>query len=149
MKYALHSAAIVLATLATACGTSTDAVSPTDTSSSKTALPTLIGPTWRLVSIEGRPALAGVRVTAVFGADDRVSGVAGCNRYTGPATATGARLDLGALAMTRMHCGADGVMQQEDAYVTALEKVKAYRIAGTELQLRPAKGAATVVFKLE
>ena len=51
--------------------------------SKSAAPPALIGPTWRLASINGREALPGVRVTAVFGADDRVAGTAGCNRYVG------------------------------------------------------------------
>jgi heat shock protein HslJ len=233
LRYAIHSAAIALAVLATACGSTRDAVGPTDTASetsadviktlqvastrvectgvaiqsclqvressaapwtllydrivgfdyepgylyeirvkeeavanppadgssvrrtlvsivSKSAAPpALIGPTWRLASINGREALPGVRVTAVFGADDRVAGTAGCNRYVGRGAASGSRLDVGPLAMTRMFCGADGVMDQEQAYVAALENAKAYRIDGARLTLGRTSGSATLVFRLE
>jgi heat shock protein HslJ len=152
LRHALHPFALVLAALATACGSSADGVTTTDTpseSASPIVPPTLIGPTWRLVSMDGREALPGVRVTALFGADERVSGSAGCNRYTGRAVATAAQLETGLLAMTRMHCGAGGVMEQEQAYVAALEKAKAYRILGGELQLGPAPGVVSLAFRLE
>jgi heat shock protein HslJ len=117
---------------------------------SKTAAPpSLVGPTWRLASIDGSPALRTVRVTAVFGSDDRVAGSAGCNRYFGRAAAADARIDVGLLATTMMHCGADGVMPQEQAFLAAMQKAKAYRIAGTELRLGPTAASASLVFKLE
>jgi putative lipoprotein len=120
-----------------------DAVGPTESSS------VLLGTTWRLVSIEGREALAGVRVTAVFGDQNRVSGTAGCNAYAGSATLEGDRLKVGSMITTLMACGAEGVMPQEGAYLAALAKATAYRVVGTELQLGPAPGAATLVFRAE
>ena len=117
---------------------------------SKTAASSsLIGPTWRLTSIGGRAVLPGVRVTAVFDASNRVSGSSGCNRYFGGATAAGDRLDVGLLAGTRMYCGADGVMDQESAYLAALEKAESFRIVGNELRLLPASGAVSLTFQLE
>lgn len=153
MRHGLRSTVIVLGALAAACGSSRDTVGPTETPTAsealKTALPSLIGPTWRLSSINGREAVPGVRVTAVFGEDDRVAGSAGCNRYMGRAAATGVRLDVGLLATTMMYCGAEGVMPQEQAYLSALEKAKAYRIAGSELRVGPSAGAVTLVFQRE
>jgi heat shock protein HslJ len=117
---------------------------------SKTPAPfSLVGPTWRLVSVEGSPAVPGTRVTAVFGEDNRVTGSAGCNRYLGRAAAAGARLDVGVLASTRMYCGGDGVMAQEQAYLAALEKTTTYRIVATGLELGPAPGVVTLVFTVE
>ncbi len=111
--------------------------------------PSLAGPTWRLVSLEGRDALPGVRVTAAFAENDRVSGSAGCNGYFGRAAVTGAQIDVGLLGATLMYCGAFGVMAQEKAYLTALEKAATYRIVGTALELGPAPGVVTLVFKQE
>jgi heat shock protein HslJ len=107
----------------------------------------LLGSTWRLSSINGREALAGVRVTAVFAAE-RVAGSAGCNRYFGGATVDGAQLNVGLLASTMMHCG-DVVMPQEHEYLSTLEKAKAYRILGSELRLGPSPDSTTLVFRLE
>ena len=119
----------------------TAGTTPTETS--------LVGPTWRLSSLEGRDAVPGTHVTAEFGADDRVTGSAGCNRYFGHAAAKGDQLDVGLLATTMMHCGADGVMQQEQAYLAALEKAKVYRVADGRLRLGPTAAAVTIVFDLE
>ena len=78
-----------------------------------------------------------------------MSGSSGCNRYFGGATASGDRLDVGLLAGTRMYCGADGVMDQESAYLAALEKAESFRIVGNELRLLPASGAVSLTFQLE
>jgi heat shock protein HslJ len=43
---------------------------------------TLAGTAWRVVAINGRPAVRGSEPTAVFGASD-VKGSAGCNSYGG------------------------------------------------------------------
>lgn len=116
---------------------------------SKTAAPTLVGPTWRLVTLEGRAVVAGTQVTAAFDNEKRIAGSAGCNRYTGGAVVTGDHLAVGTLASTRMFCGAEGVMPQEDAYFAALGKAKTYRIVDGELRLGPAAGSVTLVYKAE
>jgi heat shock protein HslJ len=142
---------IVMGLLAAACGSSRETLGPSETSSTTESLEiattTLYGPVWVLVSIDGHDAVAATSVWAEFTLDDRVAGSAGCNRYTGrAAAATGSRLDVGALATTKMFCGADGVMAQEDAYLAALEKAKTYRIAGSELRLGPSPGVVSLVF---
>jgi heat shock protein HslJ len=148
LRYGLHSTVIVLGVLAAACGSTREAVGPSDAPAASKAASTtsLIGPTWRLATIDGREAVPGVRVTATFAEDDRVSGTAGCNRYFGRAAAAGSRLDVGRLATTMMYCGAEGVMPQEQAYLAALEKAKSYRIAGSELRVGPSAAAPTLVF---
>lgn len=151
MRNALHFSAAALATiLSAACGSSSDGLStPTSLASSDTTMATgtqsADGSTWRLVSINGRAALAGVAVTADF-EENRVSGSGGCNRYTGGAAVNGQQLSVGALASTRMYCGAAGVMEQEDAYFSALGGATVYRVVGGELQLGPLPGAVTLVF---
>jgi heat shock protein HslJ/uncharacterized membrane protein/uncharacterized lipoprotein YbaY len=59
---------------------------------------------WRVVSMEGAMLPGGVVVTMEFGADGRLAGKGGCNRYTGPYTLTGEGLSFGNLAATRMAC---------------------------------------------
>jgi heat shock protein HslJ len=116
----------------------------------KTAAPlSLIGSSWRLVAIEGREALPGTKVTAVFANDERVAGSAGCNHYFGRAAATNGTLAIGRLGTTLMHCGAAGVMEQERAYLGALEGATTYRVVGAELQLGPAEGVVTLGFRAE
>lgn len=116
---------------------------------SKTAAATLVGPTWRLATLEGRDVVAGTHVTAVFDGENRVSGSGGCNRYFGGATATGEQLAVGRLGSTMMYCGPEAVMAQEGAYYGALEKAKAYRIVDGELRLGPAAGVVTLIYRAE
>ena len=113
------------------------------------APPSLLGVPWRLVSINGREAKAGIRVTAVFSDENRVAGSAGCNRYFGRAAAGGEQLEVGVLGTTMMYCGESGVMSQEHEYLSALGKATLYRVSGTELRLGPAPGIDTLVFKIE
>ena len=113
------------------------------------APPSIAGPTWRLVTLDGRAVLPGARVTAVFEGGARVAGSAGCNRYFGGASVAAETLTVGGLASTRMYCDADGVMPQEAAYLEALEGARAYRIAGGRLHLGPRPGTDTLVFEAE
>lgn len=114
------------------------------------AVETLVGPTWRLATMDGRAVLPGTRVTAVFTSDDRVSGSAGCNGYFGGAVAKGgAQLSVGLLGSTRMFCGADGVMDQEQAYLAALQKAASYQVTSGELRLVTAAGVTTLIFRAE
>jgi heat shock protein HslJ len=141
--------AALAALLAVGCASTPDGAIATG-SSSVNAPVVLEGTTWRLTSIEGAPALAGVRVTAVFASDDdRVAGSAGCNQYFGRAAVKGERIEVGGLGSTKMFCTTDGVMPQEAAYLSALGQTTAYRVLGRQLQLGPAAGVVTLVFEAE
>lgn len=106
----------------------------------------LLGPTWRLVTIEGQPVLGGTNVTAVFSADARVSGNAGCNGYFGSAKVETGTLAIGPLGSTLMACPADGVMPQETRYLAALQAAKRFAVSGDELRLGRSTADATLVY---
>lgn len=113
-------------------------------------LPALAGPTWHLTAYNnGRDAvqstLADSEVNAVFGADDgRVTGSGGCNRYIGPYQADGGSLTIGPLASTRMACDQPR-MDQEAAFLKALEATTRYRFENDLLVLRDASGAMQAI----
>ena len=68
--------------------------------------------------------------------DGQVSGDGSCNRYFGPYETAGAGdLSFGELATTLMAC-LEAVMEQEQAFLVALDSVDAYSIAGPVLELR-------------
>lgn len=113
------------------------------------AQPPLEGPTWLLLSIvgarqvEGEPVpwpdpawlAEGTEITATF-AGGTVSGSAGCNDYGTAYTLDGTSLDFGDIAATEKAClTPEGVMDQEQRYLGALEDVTDYRISGTLLWL--------------
>ena len=79
-------------------------------------------------------------VTAVFGADGRLSGSAGCNTYSAPYTVDGNKIKIGLAISTMMMC-AQPVMEQEQQYLAAIQQAATYNIQGTRLELRSADGA--------
>jgi heat shock protein HslJ len=110
----------------------------------------LVGPTWELTGYNnGRNAvqsvLAGTTSTAVFGDDGRITGSAGCNTYMGPYQTDGQRLTIGPLATTRMACP-QPVMDQETAYLAALQNATRYELESGRLVLRDASGATQAMF---
>ena len=86
-----------------------NATSPTDA----TPAVSLVGPTWRVTSIEGQPVLSGTTITAEFSTEERVAGTSGCNRYFGSAKAESGRIAMGPFGATLMACSPDDVMKQE------------------------------------
>ena len=87
--------------------------------------------------------IAGSRITLAFSADGGVSGSSGCNRFSGPWTLAGGALRVGPLRTTRMACEPE-VMQQEAAFLAALQGATAVRREGERLELRTADGALAV-----
>jgi heat shock protein HslJ len=81
-------------------------------------------------------ALPGAGVTAVFAADGRMSGSAGCNNYATLYTVDGDTLTISAAAKTRKECAEPaGIMEQEQEFLTGLTNVAKFQINGDELQL--------------
>lgn len=107
----------------------------------------LQGPTWRSVEMRGEPVTEDPPVTATFAADDTVAGSSGCNRYTGPATVTGDRLEVGPLASTMMACEPATVMDREAAYLQALESADRWERDGDRLRVRDTDGTVVLVFE--
>lgn len=104
---------------------------------------------WSVIGINnGRQALVsvttGTNVTMDFSDDGKVSGSAGCNQYTGRYEADGSRIRFIAPAATRKMCPGDGVMEQEQSFLKALEVATTLRVEGNRLELRDDKGAMQV-----
>ncbi len=86
-------------------------------------------------------------VTADFQAD-QVSGNVTCNNYSGTYQTTGNKINIGPLATTLRECvGPDGIMEQEAAFLTAMEGAAQYDIKGDTLEMVDAQGATLLVFK--
>jgi heat shock protein HslJ len=113
----------------------------------------LVGTLWLATMINnGRGGVAslvdGTSVTAEFGADGRVAGSGGCNRFSGGYEVDGAALAIGPVAATRRACVAPaGVGEQESAYFAALARVATWSFREERLQLRAADGALQVEFR--
>ena len=107
----------------------------------------LVGPDWHVTGINnGNQAVAstitGSVVTATFAADGSVTGSAGCNLYNATYTLDGTALKVGAPVATRKFCEKpEGVMEQEAAFLAALEKSVKVEPDSHGLTLRGADGA--------
>jgi heat shock protein HslJ len=88
--------------------------------------------------------IAGTTLTATFTPDGQVAGNAGCNTYTGPYKLDGTSLTVGPLATTMMACD-QPVMDQETAFLTALQTPTSVETSGATVTLRDASGATQVV----
>jgi heat shock protein HslJ len=124
---------MVLAVLLVGCG-------PADSAS-------LEGTQWSLVTLAGKPPLAGTEPSAEFTADE-MSGSAGCNHYFGTYEVSGSDFAIGTVASTEMWCmDPEGVMDQEQAFLAALASVASYRLDGERLELLDAKGSVILAFE--
>lgn len=112
-------------------------------------LQSLAGTSWRVTGINnGRQAVESVaqdaKVTLAFDASGRVSGSAGCNRYTAAYTVEGTNTTIAPAAATRMACPQPGVMERERQFLDALTSVRSARIEGDRLELRTATDALAI-----
>jgi heat shock protein HslJ len=112
----------------------------------------LTGTTWWLNSYnDGQggfvSVLLGSEITAVFGDEGKATGSAGCNTYTASYAIEGDAVTFGPAATTRKMCAQpDGIMEQESAYLAALESAATYQIRGDELVLTDADGVRLAAF---
>ena len=130
----LITAVMALAVLLVGCGSSSANSS------------SLQGTRWVLVALGGESPLTGTAPSAEFSAD-QISGSAGCNTYFGTYAASGGEFSISDLASTEMWCmGPEGVMDQEMAFLNALNTVASYRVDTDRLELHDEAGTQILVF---
>jgi heat shock protein HslJ len=114
-------------------------------------IPSLVGTNWQASSYNNgrggvQSLLSGTEITAVFTDDGQISGSAGCNRYFGPYQSGGESLKIGPLASSRILCEPPAVMDQEHAFLAALEAATQYQFENGRLVLRDASDATQAIF---
>lgn len=87
--------------------------------------------------------VGGTQVTAQF-ADGQVAGSAGCNNYTAGYTVDGDSLTIGQAAVTMMFC--DGLMDQEQAFLAAMQSSSSFKLETEQLHILNEKGQVVVDF---
>jgi hypothetical protein len=91
--------------------------------------------------------LLGTEITAEF-IDGTVSGSAGCNSYSASYELDGNHISLGPAATTRMFCGEpEGVMDQENQYLAALQSAATYEINADVLEMFDGEGTRMVTYQ--
>ena len=108
----------------------------------------LVGTTWVLTAYgdlnNPTPSQAGVLSTAIFSADGTLNGSGGCNNFSATYTTQGGQISIGMPASNIMEC--ETGMEQELAYLPALQMAESYRIAGSYLEITYASGAQVLRF---
>jgi heat shock protein HslJ len=90
--------------------------------------------------------LEGTEITALFGEDGELSGSAGCNQYIGGYTVDGNTIQIGQLGTTFRFCAEpEGIMEQEQAFLAALQSAATFRVEGDQLEMRTAADAIAVM----
>jgi heat shock protein HslJ len=89
----------------------------------------LQGDAWQVDSLNGMPAVAGSRVTLEFGSDGRVTGSAGCSRYSAPYMTKVEGLELGPAMSTKRACTPE-IDRQEVAFLAVLQGTVPYQLRG-------------------
>lgn len=89
---------------------------------------------WRLLSLNGEPLVAGSEITLEI-SEDQLGGSGGCNQYGGRYSAAGERLRIEDLAQTEMACLDQAVTEQESAYMAILSQVEKAEVVDSQLTL--------------
>lgn len=111
---------------------------------------TLPGSLWNVLMYNnGKEAVVSVilatEITAYFGEDGQLSGNAGCNNYSAAYEIDGESITIGPAITTRMACGEpEGIMEQETAYLAALEMASSYQFEDQRLILLDSEGRRVV-----
>jgi len=110
--------------------------------------PALEGVTWKITGFNnGRQAVvspvSGTTLSMTFNGKS-VEGFAGCNTFRATYTANADRIVISPVAVTRMNCDGDGIMQQEREFLSALESTTSWGTTGKLLDMHRADGERTL-----
>ncbi len=100
--------------------------------------------TWLAENIGGGGVIDNLQTTLEIGADGKVSGNGGCNRFSGSATIEGDKISFGEVASTMMAC-TEAAMDQEMKLHAALAATRSFRIDAAQHKLFLSDEAAKVV----
>ena len=105
----------------------------------------LDGTHWQILSIDGRPVVAGAEASLGF-ADGRISGTAGCNRLSGSFASDGNRLTVSQVATTRMMCPPE-LMAQEARLLELLRQSLGMRFDARGRMILSGDGEARILLQ--
>ena len=110
----------------------------------------LTGTEWTLTDyVSGGKSLQtldGTRITMIFGDGGQITGTAGCNHYFASYEMKGTAITIGQAGSTEMACMADGVMEQESAYLMLLSKAASVTTGNDRLTFADATGTTILSY---
>lgn len=121
-----------------------DATTPPATTPDVSTTPDLPDGSWQLIEYgpAGTPiaVVPGSNVTITLDPDGKISGNASCNSYFGSYTLDGQSITISGVGSTEMACADEKLMQQEAAYLAALQAATGIGLAGDTLTIDYAGG---------
>lgn len=109
------------------------------------------GTRWRLTGIgptgAPRPLHGKVEITLAFEPGGMAGGSSGCNSYGGEYEVSGVEIRFRNIAGTLMACTDAGVMDLEQAYLSALNRADRYELTGSRLVIDFAEGMEQLIFE--
>ncbi|MDX1436419.1 MAG: META domain-containing protein [Anaerolineales bacterium] len=112
----------------------------------------LAGSSWEVISYNnGKEAVVSViigsEITARFGEEGQLNGIAGCNNYFASYEINGEQISIGTVGSTEIFCAEpEGVMEQETLYLQAIQMADTYKIEGNNMEMRTSDGALVASF---
>ena len=112
----------------------------------------LDGSSWSLMSYKDNTGetvnvLPRSTTTVLFQAN-QVTGIAGCNNFNATYQTTRNKLSFGPVATTRKVCNTPlGIMQQENAFLAALDSTVSYKLNRSSLNLIDSRGNTLLTFR--
>ena len=113
----------------------------------------LEGSTWQVIGYNNGKGgvvsvIIGTEITAEFGEDGQLTGNASCNNYFASYETEGEDITIGPAGTTRMACQEpEGIMEQEQQYLAALETAATYKITGLAMEMRTSEGSLVANFQ--
>ena len=113
----------------------------------------LEGTAWEVISYNnGKGGVVSViidsAITANFGEDGQVTGNASCNNYFASYETEDDSITIGPAGATEMFCAQpEGVMEQEQQYLAALQTAATYKITGLNMEMRTSEGSIVATFQ--
>lgn len=105
----------------------------------------LAGSTWIVASLDGRPPRPGTQLTVTFTWSE-LSGFGGCNRFSGEYALEGDHFKPGMVQKTLEGCPGAGILEQEQAYVDAVQAGGQFRLDGDRLEILDPAGQVRLAF---
>jgi len=112
----------------------------------------LDGSSWSLMSYKDNTGetvnvLPRSTTTVLFQAN-QVTGIAGCNNFNATYQTTRNKLSFGPVATTRKVCNTPlGIMQQETAFLAALDSTVSYKLTLNSLEMLDSRGNTLLTFR--
>ena len=108
------------------------------------------GTSWRLVSYGSvgteTDIIEETQPTLLFETDNEVTGFTGCNDFAAQYAVTNGSIVFSQIVRTEIFCTVEGVMDQEEAYLGALETAETFEMAGDELRIYYGDGQRVLNF---